>query len=104
MAFASGPLQFFPQLEESVFIGIEERHVLADDLTALVAVNAFRSRIPGDYLSVYIQQEQRIVLHPSRNTALGGLYVHLHRPAAWRVGGLVPQHQKMSYRQHVPFG
>ena len=57
-------------LPESVFVGIEQRHVLADDLVALVAVNAFRSRIPGDNLSVHIQQEQRIVLHPSRN-ALG---------------------------------
>ena len=73
------------------------RHVLADDLIALIAVNAFRSRIPGDNLPVDIQQEQRIVLHPSRNTALEGALVHLDGPPPVR-GGLVTQHQQMAYR------
>ena len=62
---------FSCSLRERVFVGIEERYVLADDLIALVAVNAFRSRIPGDNPSVCIQQEQRIVLHPGRNLPLG---------------------------------
>jgi len=53
-----------------VFVWIENRYVLADNFTALVAVNTFRARVPSNYLSVDIQQEQRVVLHPTGNAGL----------------------------------
>ena len=100
MAFGSGPLQFLLQLAQSVFVGIEERHVLTDDLIALVAVNAFRSRIPGDHLPIRIQQEQRIVLHPAGTLPLEAFLANCVTPSAgpvlsrntrrWRTGHTFP--------------
>ena len=53
MAFTYGPLQlFFQPIREGVFAGIQECYVLANGFSATVSVNALRTRIPGDYLSV----------------------------------------------------
>jgi hypothetical protein len=66
------------------------RYVPADSLVALVTVNAFRTRVPGGNLSVHIQQEERIVLHPGRNPVTRGVFV--------RLGGLslVTQQQEVA--------
>ena len=71
----------------------------------VVAVNALRSRIPGDNPSVGIQQKQRIVLHPGRNLIVGGLEPRFARPyRACPSSGLVTQDQNVAHGQHVPFG
>ena len=98
VAFAGGPLQVFLHLAAKfIFTGIENRYVPADSLVAFVTINAFRTRVPGGNLSVHIQQEERIVLHPGRNPVSRGIFV--------RLGGLslVTQQQEMADRQHVPF-
>ena len=62
---------------------------MADNLGVLVVIDAFRTRIPCDNLSIDIQQEQGIVLHPGWN-GRGSVFV--------------AQYDNVTHRQDIPFG
>ena len=104
MALAGGPFQFVRKNALNVFVGVQERNVLADHLIALVAVNALGPHVPSSQVAPCIQQEQRKILHPGRNTLPFEIFVCPNRSAADRYGRrLIAQHQQMAYRQDVPF-
>ncbi len=65
MAVSRGAFQFLLRLRARILVAkIEKTDVFTNDLIGAVTVNALCSRIPVGYTSLYVQEEQCIVLYP----------------------------------------
>ena len=104
MALAGGPFQFVRKNALNVFVGVQERKCVGRSphrSCSRKCAGPPRTKQPS---SPCIQQEQRKILHPGRNTLPFEIFVCPNRSAADRYGRrLIAQHQQMAYRQDVPF-
>src|SRR5580698_8617808 len=64
VTFARGSLQGFLQLAQGLVVGVQNRYMLAYNVTAVVPIDALRSGIPIRHTPICVQQKKRIVLYP----------------------------------------
>src|ERR1700733_5095682 len=77
VTFARGSLQGFLQVAQGLVVGVQDRYVLADDVTAAVPIDALRSGIPIRHTPLRVQQKKCIVLDPTWNLAPRGIFSRL---------------------------